>query len=287
MMRLLITLLALFAVKMAAAADPIAHFRSHLGLQLYSLRAQFKDGAAGALDLIKPWQITEVETAGTAGLPPEQFLAMLRERGLKPVSAHVGYDRLGKDLAGTVREAQALGVAYAICPSIPHKAGSFDDEAARQAAAKFNEWGAAFKAAGIQFGYHPHGFEFSPAASGGDDKVFDVLARATDPKLVQFEMDVFWVYHAGVDPVPLLEKYPDRWVMLHLKDLRKGAPRGPMPGSAPPPDRVAVGRGQIDWPAVLRTAEKLGVRHYFLEDETLTPLSCIPDSLAYLRQLSF
>lgn len=258
-------------------------FRDHLGLQLYSLRDMFKTNVTGALDQVKAWGFVEVETAGTYGLTPAKFAALLRERGLKAVSAHIGYDELDKNLPGAVREARTLGVRYVICPYIPHR-GRFDDQAARQTAAKFNRWGAAFQAAGIKFGYHTHGFEFFPATTPGATTVFDVLARDTDPKLVCFEMDVFWVYRAGVDPVALLKKYPGRWVMLHVKDLRRGAPRGPVIGStARPADRVAVGSGQIDWPAVLRTAEKIGVRHYFIEDESPDPLQCIPAGLHWLN----
>ena len=98
-------------------------------------------------------------------------------------------------------------------------------------------------------------------------------------------MDVFWAFHGGQDPAKLLAKYPNRWVSLHLKDIRKGAVTGLSTGGAPPTDNVAVGTGQIDWPAVIRTAQKIGVKYYFIEDETPTPLQCIPDSLKYLRGL--
>jgi sugar phosphate isomerase/epimerase len=98
-------------------------------------------------------------------------------------------------------------------------------------------------------------------------------------------MDVFWTYQGGGDPVGLLNKYPDRWLLMHIKDLRKGAPKGVHTGSAPATDNVPVGKGEIDWSAVLRTAEKVGVQYYFVEDETPNALESIPISLAYLRGL--
>ena len=70
-----------------------------------------------------------------------------------------------------------------------------------------------------------------------------------------------------------------------MKDIRKGAVTGLSTGGAPPIDNVAVGTGQIDWPAVLTAAQNIGVQHFFIEDETPTPLVCIPDSLKYLRAL--
>ncbi len=98
-------------------------------------------------------------------------------------------------------------------------------------------------------------------------------------------MDVFWVFHAGQEPVKLLKQLGNRWVLMHVKDIRQGAPTGLHTGHAPDTDNVAVGDGQIDWPAVLRTAQEVGVKHYFIEDETPTPLTCIPASVKYLRAL--
>ena len=263
---------------------PAASFKDHLGLQLWSLRVQSKESVTGALAQTKVYGFTEVETAGPGDLTVEKFAGELRARDLKAVSSHFGYDALKKDIAGAIKDAKTLGSKFIICPSLPHGKGGFDEAAARGIAREFNAWGEACRAAGIRFGYHPHGFEFTPASKSGDT-VFDVLVRETRPEFVCFEMDVFWVFHAGQDPARLLAKYPDRWVLMHIKDIRKGAVTGLSTGSAPPTDNVTVGDGQIDWPSVLRTAEKIGVQHYFIEDETPTPLQCIPASLKYLRAL--
>jgi sugar phosphate isomerase/epimerase len=179
-----------------------------------------------------------------------------------------------------------LGIKYAIVPWIPHDESGLTAKEAHQAAADFNKWGEAFRAAGIRFGYHPHGYEFLPYAAEDGKTAFDILVHETKPELVCLEMDVFWVYHAEQDPVKLLKEYPDRWVLMHLKDIRKGAPRDVTHGSrALATDNVAVGDGQIDWKAVLTAAQEIGVRHYFIEDETPDPLTCIPESLKYLRAL--
>jgi sugar phosphate isomerase/epimerase len=264
---------------------PAADFRDQIGLQIYSLRKEAALDLPWALDRITADGFTAVEPAGTYGVPAPEFANMLRARGLKAVSAHFQYADIQKDLAGAVRDAQALGVSYVACPWIPHEGDDFDVAAARKAVADFNRWGAAFRAAGIRFCYHPHGYEFQPAA-GGPDTVFDVMARETNPDLVDFEMDVFWVYHAGQDPVALLHKYPNRWRLMHVKDMRKGAPHNFHTGRAPVADEVAVGTGQIDWPAVVRAAEEVGVQYYFIEDETSAPVQNIPKSLAYLRSLN-
>jgi sugar phosphate isomerase/epimerase len=168
---------------------------------------------------------------------------------------------------------------------IPHGPEGLTAAHAHEVAANFNKWGAAFRAEGITYGLHPHGFEFVPFASEGGKTAFDIIVAETKPENVSFEMDVFWVFHAGVDPVALLKKYPTRWSLMHVKDIRKGAVTGLSTGHAAPIDNVAVGTGQIDWPAVLKTAQEVGVQHYLIEDETPTPLVCIPDSLKYLRAL--
>jgi sugar phosphate isomerase/epimerase len=227
-----------------------------------------------------------VETAGTYNLTAEQFAAELKQRGLKAVGGHWGYDLLKKDINAVIRDAKTLGVKYVICP-FPKttKDRKVTEEIAHEMAADFNQWGAACKAAGLKFGFHAHGLEFRPTAAGNGEVIFDILARETKPDLVCYEMDVFWVFHAGQDPAKLLAKYPGRWQLMHVKDIRKGAVTGLATGSAAPIDNVAVGTGQINWPEVLRAARKDNVQYYFIEDETPTPLQCIPDSLKYLRAL--
>jgi sugar phosphate isomerase/epimerase len=268
-------------ISAASAAD----FREHLGLQLYSLRAQTKESTTGALDLAKSYGVKEVELAGTGSLTVDQFAAELKARGLVPVSGHFGYALFDKDVAAVIRDAKALGLKYVIVPYPPLGSDKvFSEELAHKTAAKFNEWGEACKKAGLRFGYHPHGLEFRPTASG-KETVFDILMRETKPDLVYFQMDVYWVAYAGQDPVKLLEKYPNRWHTLHIKDMLKGLATGVHTGGTPPTAKVTVGQGQIDYPAVLKAAQKIGVQHYFLEDETPTPLQCIPDSFKYLRAL--
>lgn len=282
-MKLLLLFCATGVLGLAAADVP--DFHAHLGIQLWSLRTQMKESVPFGLGTVRTYELTEVETAGTYDVPADIFSTMLASFGLHAVSAHVGYEILKKDLPGAIRDVKALGAKYLICPILPHGKEGIDEATAHRVAAEFNAWGAACRDAGLQFGYHPHGIEFH-AIPGADGKTpFDVLASETKPELVCYEMDVFWVFHAGQDPVKLLLKYPDRWALMHIKDIRKGAITGLSTGSAPPTDNVPVGDGQINWPDVLRAARDIGVKYYFIEDETPSPLQCIPASLAYLNGL--
>jgi len=272
------------AAFVAANAFAAASFQDHLGLQLWSLREQTKTDVPAALDWAKAQGFTEVETAGTGKYTAEEYSKLLKDRGLKAVSAHIGYDDLKKDLPAAIKTAKTLGVKSVMSAWIPHQ-GPFTAAMAREAAANFNKWGEALKAEGITYGYHPHGFEFVSFPEEGGKSPFDILIAETKPEFVSFEMDVFWVFHAGQDPAALLRKHSTRWSLLHVKDIRKGAVTGLSTGGAAPIDNVAVGTGQINWPEVLKAAQEIGVKHYFIEDETPTPLVCIPDSLKYLRAL--
>ena len=283
-MKILRPLAALF-VSATLALCARADFHDHVGLQTWSLRDMTKvQGFPAALDQIKAWGIVEIEGGlTTAGMTAEQVRAAIDARGLTMPAAHVQYGDLVKDLPGMVRAAQVLGVKYAICPWIPHEK-DFDRALMEQAVKDFNRAGAAFRAAGIKFGYHPHGYESLPGAKPGET-LLDDLIRGCNPADVCFEMDVFWIVHGGWDPVKLLEKYSGRWMGLHVKDIRKGAPTGFHTAHAPDTDNVAVGSGAIDWKAVIGTAQKLGVEYYIIEDETPAPLTNVPLSQAYLKAL--
>src|SRR5687768_7972831 len=195
MKRLLLSLL------VTAATAIGADFTGPLGLQLYSLRDSFKKDVPGSLDKVKNFGFQTVELAGTYGMPADQFLELLKARGLSAVSAHFQYDPLKKDIAAQVAEAKKLGVKFVACPWIPHEIGSFGEPDSKRAAADFNTWGEAFKKEGITFCYHVHGYEFRPVSDGSTETFFDVLARETKPEFVSFEMDVFWVVQPGADPV--------------------------------------------------------------------------------------
>jgi sugar phosphate isomerase/epimerase len=260
-------------------------FAGEAGLQLYSLRDSFKKDAPSSLDKVKAFGVREVELAGNYDLSADAMLKELTARGLKPISMHFQYGALEKDIAKCVADAKALGLKYVACPWIPHVPAMFGMESTEKAAADFNKWGAAFAKEGITFAYHNHGYEFKPVAEGSDRTFVDVLMEKTDPKLVAFEMDVFWVAHPGADPVKYLNKYPGRWQLMHLKDIQKGARTGVYTGHAPNEQSVALGTGQIPWPAVLSAAAKSGVKHYFIEDEHPDAEKQIPVTLAYLRTL--
>lgn len=254
------------------------------GLQLYSLRSQTAlRGVPWVLDRVKEFGIKEVELAGTGNLTPEQFKAEIDKRGLKAVSAHFPYARYRKDLEAVVKEAKALGIKFAGCAWIDHK-DAFDEAECRDAIAVFNKAGEALAKEGITFFYHAHGYEFYPHGSG---TLLDLLITETKPEFVSYQMDVLWIVFPGQDPVQLLEKYGSRWKLMHLKDLKRQVATGSLSGKTDVTNDVTLGTGQVNWPAVLAAAKKVGVQHYFIEDESPTSMEQIPLSLQFMKTQGF
>jgi sugar phosphate isomerase/epimerase len=145
----------------------------------------------------------------------------------------------------------------------------------------FNDAGKKISESGLSLCYHPHGYEFRPYEGG---TLFDYLVKNTDPRYLNFEMDVFWVKHPGQDPVALLNKYPKRFLLAHLKDRAKGT-EGNQNGTADDDTNVVLGKGDVGIAAFMKAAKKAGVKHYFIEDESSHSVEQIPLSLSYLRKL--
>jgi sugar phosphate isomerase/epimerase/acetyl esterase/lipase len=260
-----------------------ASFKGPVGLQLYSLRAQFAKDVPATLDRVRDFGIQYVELAGTYNLAPEKFKELLDARGLKPISGHFPFERLRDRVEEVAREARALGLQYVGCAWIPHQ-GTFDEKAMREAIAVFNRAGEALSKQGLKLFYHIHGYEFQPHGSG---TLFDLMMAETKADFVRYQMDVFWVVHPGQDPVKLLEKYGSRFELMHVKDMKKGTQTGVLTGRSDVSNDVTVGTGMMNWPAILKAAEKAGVKWYFIEDESPTSDEQIPQSLRYLERVKF
>jgi sugar phosphate isomerase/epimerase len=258
---------------------PAGSFKGPVGLQLYSLRAEFNRDVPSTLEKVHGYGIKDVELAGTYNLTPEKFKQMLEANQLKPISGHFAFERYRDDAEGIARDAKVLGLRYAGCAWIPHE-GDFDEKACRAAIAVFNKAGEILAQQGIKFFYHVHGFEFQPHAQG---TLLDLLMAETNRKTVHYQMDVLWIVFPGQDPVKLLEKYKGRWELMHLKDLKKGVATGALSGHTDVANDVTLGTGQINWPPVLEAARKAGIKYYFIEDESPTAAEQIPASLKFLE----
>lgn len=255
--------------------------KREIGLQLYSLRDQIPKDVAGTLRNVSSWGIHELEMSGTYGLPLADFQTLLQQNNLKVVSTGADFSELAKDPQAVADQAKALGAKYVVCFWIPHKGDSFTLKDTRKAVKVFNAAGKVLKENGLSLCYHPHGYEFRPHTNG---TLFDYLMAQCDPQYINFEMDVFWIKHPGQDPVALLKKYPNRFLLMHLKDRKPGTQGNPN-GHADVESNVVLGTGDVGIAAIMEVAEAAGVRHFFIEDESSRSVEQIPQSLAFLHSL--
>lgn len=270
----------LFCVEYAAAQSKKPLYTAAFGIQAYTFRKSFPNGVAETLDTIKMMGFTEIEGGG-GRMSPEEFRKLCEDRGISIPSTGAGYEQLVADPQAIADRAKALGAKYVMCAWIPHQNGAFNFENARKAVEDFNTAGKVLADNGITFCYHVHGYEFWPYEDG---TLLDYIIKNTDPRYVSFEMDVLWTQFGGGDPVKLLEKYGDRWKLMHLKDLRKGVKKD-LTGLTSSENDVPLGTGELDIPGILRAAKKVGIEHYFIEDESSHVNEQVPQSVAYLKSL--
>ena len=229
-----------------------------VGLQLYSVREQLPKDFDGTLAKVRAAGYTEVEAAGYFDRTAPEFRKSMDAAGLRCISTHHPMAVLKPRLDELIEYGQALGLGYIVCPSPMHRdpsaKGPLTLEDWRWTAGELNKIGEKVNAAGMRFGYHNHTPEFG---SEGGVVFYDELLRLTDPKLVFFEMDCGWVVAAGRNPVDYLSKTPDRFPLLHVKDMVKGE-NGKM-------HSTVMGRGVVDYKPILRAAT--GLKHYFIEQE--------------------
>jgi sugar phosphate isomerase/epimerase len=267
-------------VPVSAQTKPL--FTGKLGVVSYTYRDYLTKDVAAGLNLIKENGFTDIEFSNLFGKTATELRAMLDERGLHCSSFGVSYDELVNKTDKVAKNAKTLGATYVRVAGIPHK-GAFTRDNANQAIADFNKYGKVLHDVyGLHFIYHNHGFEFEPY---NDATLYDYLVQSTDPKYVSFELDILWAFFPGQDPAALLNKYGSRYKTLHLKDLKKGVARGSLSGGTDQNNDVALGTGQIDIPAVLVAAQKAGVKHYYIEDESANVLSQVPQSIQYIKNL--
>jgi sugar phosphate isomerase/epimerase len=250
-----------------------------IGLQLYTVRDLLPKDFDGTLAKVRSAGYTEVEAAGYYGRSAKEFRHAMDQAGLHCVSTHHGMSELRPHLDELIAYDHELGVDYIVCPSPtrrdPTMKGPLTLDDWRWAAGELNRMGEKVKAAGMIFGYHNHWIEF-----GNENGVvfYDELLRLTDPKLVVFEMDCGWVAAAGRSPLDYLPKSPQRFPLLHIKDVEKG-PNGQFHSSV-------LGRGKVDYVPILRAAT--GLKHYFVEQEEfdIDPIEAIRLDAEYMRKLN-
>jgi sugar phosphate isomerase/epimerase len=264
-----------------AAAE---HKIDKLGVQLYTVRDQMKADFEGTLAKVAAIGYKEVEFAGYFDHSPKDVRAILDRLGLTSPAPHVAYDQLGDKWPAQIESAKIIGQSYIVCPWIPEDLRK-DPDIWKKAAETFNRAGEASQKAGIQFAYHNHWFEFLPV---NGKLPYDFLLETCDPKLVKMELDLCWITVAGGDPIKYFDRYPGRFPLVHVKDVKtlpKITTGGPQ-NFGDTVDLTEVGSGLIDWKRIFAQSGKAGIKHYIVEhDRPASPFDSIKTSYEYLRQL--
>jgi sugar phosphate isomerase/epimerase len=265
-----------------AAGD---HKIDKVGVQLYTVRDQMKADFDGTIAKVASIGYKEVEFAGYFGHTPQQVRAVLENNGLSAPSTHIQYDELDAKFPAVIEASKTIGLEYIVCPWIPEELRKSPD-IWKQASGKFNRCGEQSKKAGMQFAYHNHWFEFLPV----DGKLpYDILLEMCDKDLVKMELDLCWITLGGGDPLKYFDRYPGRFPLVHVKDMKK-LPQVSASGGQNFGDRLKdmteVGSGIIGWKRIFAQAEKAGIQHYIVEhDKAQAPFDSIKTSYDYLRQL--
>ena len=277
----------LFVLSCSDSTKPL--FENEFGVQAYTFRNQFADSTwttEAILDSIVKLGFTEFETGAPRGIAPVDYRKMCEEKGLKIVSTGAGFDELATNPMGVVQKAKELGASFVMCAWIPHSDSlGFTLEDAKKAVDVFNSGGKILAENGLTFCYHDHGYEFKSNPEG-EGTLMDYIIENTNPEHVSFEMDVLWTVHGGGAEAPqaYLKKYGSRWKLMHVKDLKKGIV-GDGTGHTPAENDVVIGTGQANWPEIIKLANEVGIKHFFIEDESEHEFHHIPQSLDYLRSL--
>ena len=221
------------------------------GIQLYTVRESMAKDVPGTLRAIAGIGYKEVEFAGYGDHSAQQVRGLLDDLGLKSPSSHVNAVIMRDDPMSLIEMATAVGNDYVTVAWLdPKDRQSLDDY--RRWAESFNHVGEVCRENGIRLAYHNHEFELLPM----DGQLpFDILLSETDPALVDFELDMFWVREAGQDIVSILNRAPGRFTMAHIKDMDE---QGNM---------VEVGTGVIDFESILANEAAIGLRHLFVEHD--------------------
>jgi sugar phosphate isomerase/epimerase len=245
-----------------------------IGLQLYTVRSMMATDVEGTLAKVAGVGYREVEFAGYFNREPAALRATLDRLKLASPSCHVGLEAVEAGFDASAAAAKTIGHKWLIVASVP---GRFFQSVAslKELAQRFNAAGMRAKDAGLRYGYHNHNVEFKPVEGVIP---LELLLAETDPSLVDFEMDAYWVTQGGGDPLTLINKFPGRFRLLHAKDA----------SAAPESAMRDVGSGVIDWKKIFSERKRAGIEHIFVEhDQPGDSIASITASYKFLHNLSF
>jgi sugar phosphate isomerase/epimerase len=261
------------AVPFLSASELINPVPKNIGVQLWSVRDDMKKDAKGTIEAIAKMGYRQVEPFGfdggnLFGLSYADFNSLLKSNGLTMPSTHsmftlAHYNEATNDITDDAKKiidnAAKYGAKYIIAPWMKEE----DRKSIDKMAKALNAAGKYAKKAGIRQAYHNHNFEFEQKAADGR-LLIECLLHDTDPSLVTFEMDIYWVVNANYNPLDMFRLYPGRWELCHAKDLAATDKR----------ESIEVGDGTINFKKIFKHADQAGLKYYIveLENYVTTPI---------------
>ncbi len=221
-----------------------------VALQLYTVRDETAKDFKLTVRRVAEIGYAGIEFAGYGDIASKEMAALLAETGLRTVGSHVSLQALEADFDREVNYCLDIGSPFLIIPWIDQQWRT--SEGFKRLAERLNEWGRRTQERSITLAYHNHDFEFQKE---GNETLLDLLAAATDPALVKLELDSYWAAYAGFDPVALINKYPGRIPLIHLKDMT--------------PERTftEVGDGTLDISDYVEAGQANGVHAFIVEND--------------------
>lgn len=250
------------------------------GIQLYSVKENMAEDPVATIKAIASFGYTQIEgfDGGKGifwGMKNTEFKSMTDDLGLNFIASHAN---TFQNLEEQAEQAAAIGMKYLICPWVgPQK--SMDDF--KRLTDDFNKQGEICKNHGIKYAYHNHGYTFVEL----DGQIpQDYIMENTDPDLVDFEMDTYWVYTAGKDPIDYIKRYPNRFTLGHVKDKSGDLPFDEANGS------TLIGKGIMDFPSILRAGMDNGMKYFIVEQERFegtNPMEAAELNASFMKNLVF
>ena len=242
-----------------------------LGLQLYTIRDAMATDVRGSLKKVSDAGYKYIELAGYKnslfyGFEAGEFKKIVNDLNMEILSSHTEVEAQGITLENAKKMADdhaKLGVKYCIQPWVVEEART-TVASYQKMVAEWNKVGSIMKESGIQFGYHNHNFEFSTVE--GKVPFYDIFMPELDKELVTMELDLFWSTKAGQDPVEIINKYPGRFQLFHMKDMYTN--EAPFYTTEGVSDFAPVGAGVIDFKRILAVKETAGMKYLIVEQDS-------------------
>ncbi len=257
-----------------------------IGIIMGTARHLMQEDIEEGLIRLKELGIRHIEGAGTRTMSREEYKKLLDKHGFDVVASGVSFERLEQpdSIERVIENMKFFDAEYAVCYWIPHQGDDFTFADMDRAVTVFNRAGKELADAGIALVYHPHGYEFR--LYDGPGTLFDYMMEKTDPRYINFQMDVFWIRNPGQDPAALLRKYPGRFPLTHLKDRMIGSIDN-QHGRQDRERNVVLGLGDVNIAEVMKAARETGVKYHLIEDESARAMVQLPMHLQYLRSLNY